>query len=97
MFEHLNYESNNFLDALDVHHKKNSHHPEYCVSGIHGMSEIDIAEMVCDCLARSQEFGTDIKQWFYVEAPLRYGYKNGDDVWGTIFYFLNIILTPPFK
>ena len=32
--------------------------------------------MVCDCWARAQEFGTDIRNWFENEGRERYGINN---------------------
>ena len=34
--------------ALDHHYANNSHHPEFFVAGIRGMTLIDIIEMLCD-------------------------------------------------
>ena len=35
-------------EGLKHHYKVNSHHPEYHVTGIHGMNLIDLVEMLCD-------------------------------------------------
>src|SRR5438309_8877509 len=43
--------------AIQQHRETNQHHPEYW-SGLHRMPDIAVAEMVCDCYARAQEFGT---------------------------------------
>ena len=94
-FVHLNSNDKLFRSALQQHHDKNSHHPEYYGS-IFEMSALDIAEMVCDCLARSQEFGTDIKKWFFEEASKKYGYNKGDIVWTQIENYLNLVLNPTF-
>lgn len=126
-FAHLHdVNSRFFSSALNVHHSKNSHHPEYwdlCnithkriffddpsndpktykeePAGIHCMKPIDVAEMVCDCLARSQEFGTDIRKWFFgnteQDAPFKYKYTNKDEVWHLIEKYLNLLLTPTFN
>lgn len=90
-----------FENALGLHRKKNDHHPEYWDEGITKMSSVAVAEMVCDCLARSQEFGTDIRKWFFgnteQDAPFKYGYSNKDEVWYMIDKYLNMLLTPIFK
>jgi len=98
-FNHLNDQTSQslFQEALTTHHSKNSHHPEFWSGGIHEMTRLDIAEMVCDCLARSQEFGTDIRHWFFVEAPEKYKYDKTSAVWHHIDIFLFLLLTPPFK
>lgn len=100
-FDNLWKDSDKFYEALAIHHKNNSHHPEYYENGILGFSELDLAEMVCDCLARSQEFGTDIRKWFFgtdeKDAPAKYGYSIGDDIYNKIKLYLDKILTPAFK
>lgn len=34
--------------ALDHHYANNSHHPQYYDAGVHGMSLLDVIEMLCD-------------------------------------------------
>ena len=46
-------------EAIKLHWKNNSHHPEYYESS-NGMSELDIMEMACDCHARSKQYNTDL-------------------------------------
>ncbi len=85
-----------FDAALKMHRKRNSHHPEYHNS-IHDMSELNIAEMVCDCVARGQEFGTDSRVWFSKSATKKYGFKMSDPAGKLITKYLNLLLTPVFK
>ena len=94
-YNHLDITDSAFQSALKSHHRKNSHHPEH-YNSIHAMSELDIAEMVCDCLARSQEFGSDIKQWFFIDAPKIHKYTQTDHVWKRIEFYLDLLLTPKF-
>ena len=65
------------------------------------MSDLDIAEMVCDCFARSQEFGTDIKKWFFgnteQDAPFKYNYSDKDLIFNKIKFYLDLLLTPGFN
>jgi hypothetical protein len=96
-FYHLRDSSERFKEALWCHHRINSHHPEYHDDGIHQMRELDIAEMVCDCLARGQEFGTDTRQWFTEVATKRYGFTMDDDRGKLITKYLDLLLTKPFK
>lgn len=49
-------------DAWDHHKSNNPHHPEFHQE-ISKMSNVDIAEMVCDVVAMSQEFGDDPKKF----------------------------------
>lgn len=94
-----------FLIALDVHRKGNRHHPEYFTSrndSIHDMEDLDIAEMVCDCLARAQEFGSDIKDFFFNYenpkcAPAKYNYTSSSPIVPRIEKYLELILTKKFN
>lgn len=99
MFEFFNLhkESKHFEYAKQIHHRGNRHHPEYWKDGIHEMPEQFIAEMVCDCVARSQDFGTDVRKWFYEEATLRYNFTMQDKCGQLIEKYLNLLLTEPFK
>lgn len=45
-------------DSIRLHHKHNSHHPEFHKS-ILDMTKLDIMEMCCDWYARSLQYGTD--------------------------------------
>lgn len=67
-FDHLWQDAKCFDVALLHHRCHNSHHPEHYRNGIYGMSELDIAEMVADCVARAQEFGTDARIWLLDKA-----------------------------
>jgi hypothetical protein len=82
--------------AVKHHSSINPHHPEYWGS-IHEMPDLYLAEMVCDCKARSSEFGTDVRNWFDNEAKLKYGYEKTDLVYTKILKFLNLLLYNPFK
>ncbi len=87
-----------FFEALKIHHSKNSHHPEYWgINGIHCMTDLDLAEMVCDCVARGQEFGTDTRKWFYDEATVKYNFTMNDNCGKRIEYFINLLLDETFK
>jgi len=48
--------------AINHHASTNDHHPEYH-DGFENMPKVAIAELAADWLARSQEFGSDIKIW----------------------------------
>lgn len=61
--------------AIEQHQKINDHHPEYW-GGFQNMPEICIAEMVCDWLARSQEFATDLREWIKKTAAVKYEFKK---------------------
>ena len=98
-FEHLWKGAKNFDVALLHHHCHNSHHPEHYKNGIYGMSELDIAEMVADTTARSQEFGTDIRRWLFDEdkAPKRYGYLGDKEIYATLDYYVSMVVNQTFS
>lgn len=83
------------FDVIKHHSETNPHHPEYWGS-IHDMPEIYVAEMVCDCTARSQEFGTNIREWFERTATKKYGFSMEDRVGVWIKKYLDILLPKPF-
>lgn len=45
-------------DAIALHYKHNTHHPEHFKSVL-DMSRLDVLEMCCDWYARSTQYGTD--------------------------------------
>jgi len=98
-FNYLFYGSEYFKEALGIHHIKNSHHPEHHWrhNGIHGMSDLDLAEMVCDCVARSQEQGTDPRKWFNEEATHKYMFNMDDPCGVKIQNYLDLLLNKPFN
>lgn len=86
-----------FFEALKIHHSKNPHHPEHWKGGIWEMPDVYIAEMVCDCHARGQEFGTDTRVWFKTQATVKYGFWMDDRVGKLITKYLDLLLSPIFK
>ncbi len=77
--------------AIRQHQATNSHHPEHH-GGIENMNEYDIAEMVCDWYARSQEMGTDLRNWIKDTAMPRYNIKPDSDVHKMIIGFVDMLL-----
>lgn len=96
-FHHLHKGEPRFNEALERHHHINLHHPECWIGGIKQMSDIYLAEMVCDCVARGQLFGSDTRKWFSEEATVKYGFTMEDRCGQRIEYYLNLLLTEPFK
>jgi hypothetical protein len=88
-----------FFKALEMHHRKNPHHPEHwgVFDGIKKMPNLYLAEMVCDCVARAQEFGTDARKWFYEEATKKYGFTLEDECGKSIVKYLDLLLNKPFN
>jgi len=96
-FLNLHKDSPNFKDALIIHHNANPHHPEHWAGGIQAMSPIYIAEMVCDCHARGQEFGTNTRSWFEETATKKYNFSMEDSTGLLIKKYLDLLLTPSFS
>lgn len=95
-FKHLHKESPHFTAALQMHHIKNPHHPEHW-QNIAQMPDEYLAEMVCDCVARAQEFGTDARIWFRDTATIKYNFSYDDETGLKIQKYLNLLLTPSFS
>lgn len=95
-FKHLFHGDPLLKDVVEHHRAINPHHPEYW-GHIFNMPSVYLAEMVCDCAARSAEFGTDIRVWFAGPGAEKYGYKQHDEVWRKIFKYLDMLLEQPFE
>lgn len=91
-----NVETDHLKDAVRQHVSTNSHHPEYW-GGLENMPEIACAEFTCDCLARSQEFGTNFREWLIEEAVEKYHIDLKGEQWEWIQEFTNLLLQDPFK
>jgi hypothetical protein len=94
-FDHLIAGSPLMPEVAKHHAKTNPHHPEFWGS-INDMPDVYLAEMVCDCAARSAEFGTSIHDWFNDKALVRYNYTILDLVHHKIQHFLTMLLEPAF-
>ncbi|MDF1812907.1 MAG: DUF5662 family protein [Verrucomicrobiales bacterium] len=80
--------------AIHQHQQCNDHHPEYFSSGAHDMSRVQIAEMVCDWKARSEEFGSSLVDWVKDVACEKYGFTVRSKVYHKIKFFLDLLLDP---
>lgn len=89
--------SKEFQLALESHWSNNPHHPEHWLNGISDMSLPHIGEMVADWKARSEEFGTDLKDWVKNSACEKYCISLQGKKWKEIKMFLNLILEKPFS
>jgi hypothetical protein len=73
--------------AIEQHQRTNDHHPEYW-GGLKNMPEVCVVEMVCDWLARSQEFATDLREYVKTEACERFDFASATQqvkwIWDTI-------------
>jgi len=82
--------------AIKQHRETNRHHPEYH-GGFDKMDELDVAEMVCDCYARSQEFGSSVRDLFEDEAIKIYNIDKDCTQYRWVQGFLGLLLEEPFK
>lgn len=62
-------------DAIKLHWKHNSHHPEH-FKNYADMSRIDVMEMVCDWYARSLQYGTDLLDFAKVRQEDRFHFPQ---------------------
>jgi hypothetical protein len=103
-FEYLSVESSDEESAklklkLAIHHhrKINPHHVEYWAGGIRDMPTVYLAEMVCDIKARSEEFGTSLRDWIDSEGIKRWGITKNDGEYKMIIKFVNLLCGEPFE
>jgi hypothetical protein len=82
--------------AVMHHNRTNSHHPE-AWGGIHQMPRIAVAEMVSDWKARSEEFGTSLRDWIEQQATKRFSFSEKDRVYKEIHEFVDMICPKPFE
>ena len=95
-YDNLHKGSHLFKEALKHHHLHNPHHPEHWKGGIHEMPKLYLAEMVCDCKARGEEFGSSTRLWFHEEATKKYKFSMKDECGQHIEHFMNLLMNPPF-
>ena len=83
--------------AIQQHRKTNLHHPEAWPGGIKNMPETYLAEFCCDIKARSEEFGTDLRNWIDESATQKYKFKKEDFVYKKIMGYIDLICPRPFE
>lgn len=82
--------------AIHHHNTTNPHHPEYWSGGIKDMPDVYVAEMVCDWKARSEEFGTSLRDWIDEQATKRFTFTKEDKVYKQIMEYVNLLCQTPF-
>lgn len=95
-FEHLFYSDPLLPEVVKHHQSVNPHHPEYWGS-IKDMPRVYVAEMVCDWFARSNEFGTGIREWVDLVALKKFSFSPEDPVYGEIQEMLDLLLEQSFS
>ena len=83
--------------AIKEHQSQNDHHPEFHSEGIAGMCRLQVAEMTCDWLARSQEFGTSLRDWIDETAITKYNINKRGKQYKWIREFVDLLLQDSFK
>lgn len=81
--------------AVRQHVRTNTHHPEYW-GGVENMPEIAVAEMVCDWYARSQEFGTCLRDWIATQAVQKFQIDLEGEQYGWVEKFVSLLLEDQF-
>lgn len=82
--------------AVHHHNTTNPHHPEYWAGGIKEMPDVYVAEMVADWKARSEEFGTSLRDWIDEQATKRFTFTKEDKVYKQIMEYVNLLCQTPF-
>jgi hypothetical protein len=83
--------------AIHHHNSTNKHHPEAWPGGIKEMPDVYLAEFCCDIKARSEEFGTDLRNWIDEVATKKYCFTKEDEVYKKVMKFVDMLCPPPFK
>ena len=82
--------------AIIHHNQTNAHHPEHW-QGIKNMPSVFIAEMVADWKARSEEFGTSLREWIDEHATKRFGFTKEDDTYKEIIKYVDMLCQKSFE
>jgi hypothetical protein len=83
--------------AIHHHNSTNRHHPEAWSAGIKDMPDVYVAEFVCDIKARSEEFGTALRDWIDNTATKKWNFTKEDEIYQKIMRFVDILCEKPFE
>ena len=83
--------------AIHHHNTTNLHHPEAWSGGIKDMPDVYLAEFVCDIKARSEEFGTSLREWIDEEATKRFNFSKEDKVYEDVKKYVDLLCGVPFE
>lgn len=83
--------------AVHQHNSTNKHHPESWPGGIKAMPRVYLCECICDWKARSEEFGTSLRDWIENEATKRFDFNKDDDVYKEIYELVDLLCPKPFE
>jgi hypothetical protein len=82
--------------ALQHHVSTNQHHAEFW-NGIKNMPSVALAECICDWKARSEQFGTSLRDWIDEQATKRFNFTKNDEVYKEIMSFVDLLCEKPFE
>jgi len=82
--------------AVQHHAKTNPHHPEFWGT-IQLMPRLYLAELTADWKARSEEFGTSLRDWIDEVATKRFNFTTEERVYKEIMEFVEILCPKPFE
>jgi len=83
--------------AVHHHNSTNKHHPEAWSGGISDMPDVYLAEFCCDIKARSEEFGSSLREWIDETATKKWSFSQNDEVYKKITRFVNLLCEKPFE
>lgn len=83
--------------AISHHNSTNKHHPEAWAKGIKSMPDVYLAEFCCDIKARSEEFGTSLRDWIDNIATKKWGFTKDDVVYAKIMGYVDLLCEKPFE
>lgn len=83
--------------AVHQHNTTNKHHPEAWSGGIQDMPDVYLAEFCCDIKARSEEFGTSLREWIISDATKKWNFSDTDEIYKKIMKFVNLLCETPFE
>ena len=83
--------------AVHQHNTTNLHHPEAWSGGIKDMPDVFLAEMACDLKARSEEFGTNLREWIDESATKKWNFTKEDKVYKQLMKYVDMLCEKPFE
>jgi hypothetical protein len=83
--------------AVQHHRMTNAHHVEYWSRGIKEMPDVYLAELCCDVKARSEEFGTSLRDWIDTDGIKQWGIAKDSAEYKKIMRFVTLLCEEPFQ
>lgn len=82
--------------AVHQHNTTNFHHPEAWSGGIKDMPDVFLCEMACDIKARSEEFGTNLREWIDDVATKKWNFTKEERVYKELMKYVDMLCERPF-